>query len=52
MVTFPPRDGSQSQSRTSKHILAVPWDRRIPKIRVSSQQADALQVRCLPAVSG
>lgn len=49
MVTFPPRDGTQSQSRSSKHILSVPWDRRIPKIRISTQQADALQVRWPPA---
>lgn len=51
MVTFPPRDGTQSQMRNSKHILTVPWDRRIPKIRISTQQAEALQVRCLPAAS-
>ncbi|TNM90591.1 hypothetical protein fugu_002880 [Takifugu bimaculatus] len=51
VVTFPPRDGTQPQSRNSKHILTVPWDRRIPKIRISTQQADALQVCCLPARS-
>lgn len=45
VVTFPPRDGGQPQTRSSKHILAVPWDRRIPKIRICTQQADALQVR-------
>lgn len=44
VVTFPPRDGTPSQSRNSQRILAVPWDRRIPKIRISTQQADALQV--------
>ncbi|XP_070825104.1 DIS3-like exonuclease 1 [Chaetodon trifascialis] len=43
VVTFPPRDGTQSQSRNPQRILAVPWDRRIPKIRISTQQADALQ---------
>ncbi|KAM3624876.1 uncharacterized protein V6R79_003236 [Siganus canaliculatus] len=43
VVTFPSRDGTQSQSRSFQHILAVPWDRRIPKIRISTQQADALQ---------
>uniref|UniRef100_A0A3Q2Q5J1 DIS3-like exonuclease 1 n=1 Tax=Fundulus heteroclitus TaxID=8078 RepID=A0A3Q2Q5J1_FUNHE len=43
VVTFPPRDGTQNQSRNSQRILAVPWDRRIPKIRISTQQADALQ---------
>ncbi len=46
VVTFPPRDATQSQSRNSQRILAVPWDRRIPKIRISTQQAEALQV-CL-----
>ncbi|CAJ1050140.1 DIS3-like exonuclease 1 [Xyrichtys novacula] len=43
VVTFPPRDGSQSQSRNSQRILVVPWDHRIPKIRISTQQADTLQ---------
>ncbi|XP_058486283.1 DIS3-like exonuclease 1 [Solea solea] len=43
VVTFPPREGPQSQSRNSQRILAVPWDYRIPKIRISTQQADALQ---------
>ncbi|KAM9318542.1 DIS3-like exonuclease 1 [Pholidichthys leucotaenia] len=43
VVTFPVRDGSQSQSRNSQRILAIPWDRCIPKIRISTQQADALQ---------
>ncbi|MED6257595.1 DIS3 mitotic control [Ataeniobius toweri] len=43
VVTFPPRDGIQSQSRNSQRILVIPWDRRIPKIRISTQQADALQ---------
>lgn len=44
MVTFPPREELQSQSRNSQKILAIPWDCRIPKIRISTQQADALQV--------
>ncbi|XP_026234124.1 DIS3-like exonuclease 1 isoform X1 [Anabas testudineus] len=43
VVTFPLREGNQSQSRNSQRILSVPWDRRIPKIRISTQQADALQ---------
>ncbi|XP_074514253.1 DIS3-like exonuclease 1 [Sebastes fasciatus] len=43
VVTFPPREGPQPQSRNSQRILAVPWDHRIPKIRISTQQADALQ---------
>ncbi|XP_029000136.1 DIS3-like exonuclease 1 [Betta splendens] len=41
VVTFPLRD--PTQSRNSQRILAVPWDHRIPKIRISAQQADALQ---------
>ncbi|XP_077479614.1 DIS3-like exonuclease 1 [Stigmatopora argus] len=43
VVTFPPREITQSQSRNSQRILTVPWDNRIPKIRISTQQADALQ---------
>ncbi|XP_030581044.1 DIS3-like exonuclease 1 isoform X1 [Archocentrus centrarchus] len=43
VVTFPQRDGTQSQSRNSQRILAIPWDHRIPKIRISTQQADTLQ---------
>ncbi|KAG9260850.1 DIS3-like exonuclease 1 isoform X1 [Astyanax mexicanus] len=43
VVTFPPREELQSQSRNSQKILAVPWDYRIPKIRISTQQAEALQ---------
>uniref|UniRef100_A0A3Q1ECR6 DIS3-like exonuclease 1 n=1 Tax=Acanthochromis polyacanthus TaxID=80966 RepID=A0A3Q1ECR6_9TELE len=43
VVTFPTRDGTQNQSRNSQRILAIPWDRRIPKIRISTQQAEALQ---------
>ncbi|XP_067105156.1 DIS3-like exonuclease 1 isoform X1 [Osmerus mordax] len=43
VVTFPPREDSQSQSRTSQRILAIPWDERIPKIRISTQQAETLQ---------
>ncbi|XP_057699749.1 DIS3-like exonuclease 1 isoform X2 [Corythoichthys intestinalis] len=43
VVTFPPRESTQSQSRNSQRILTVPWDYRIPKIHVSTQQADALQ---------
>ncbi|CAL1604420.1 unnamed protein product [Knipowitschia caucasica] len=42
VVTFPPRD-TPNQSRNSQKILTVPWDHRIPKIRISTQQADTLQ---------
>lgn len=44
VVTFPTRDTTQSQSRNSQRILVTPWDTRIPKIRISTQQADTLQV--------
>lgn len=44
VVTFPPLEEMQSQSRNSKKILVIPWDYRIPKIRISTQQAEALQV--------
>uniref|UniRef100_A0A3P9LZ64 DIS3-like exonuclease 1 n=1 Tax=Oryzias latipes TaxID=8090 RepID=A0A3P9LZ64_ORYLA len=43
VVTFPSRDACQSQSRSCQRVLTVPWDRRIPKIRISTQQAEALQ---------
>ncbi|XP_041843619.1 DIS3-like exonuclease 1 isoform X2 [Melanotaenia boesemani] len=43
VVTFPTRDKTQSQTRNSQRILVIPWDRRIPKIRISTQQADTLQ---------
>ncbi|MFT7816577.1 DIS3-like exonuclease 1-like [Arapaima gigas] len=43
VVTFPPWEEVQSQSRNSQRILVIPWDRRIPKIRISTQQAEALQ---------
>lgn len=45
VVTFPPWEEVQSQSRNSQRILVTPWDRRIPKIRISTQRAEALQVR-------
>ncbi|XP_053720299.1 DIS3-like exonuclease 1 [Synchiropus splendidus] len=43
VVTFPSRDPGPSQSRSSQRILTVPWDRRIPKIRISTQQFDTLK---------
>ncbi|XP_030620937.1 DIS3-like exonuclease 1 [Chanos chanos] len=43
VVTFPPREEVQSQGRNSQRILVIPWDYRIPKIRISTQQAEALQ---------
>ncbi|KAJ7994576.1 hypothetical protein DPEC_G00250900, partial [Dallia pectoralis] len=43
VVTFPPWVETQSQGRNSLRILATPWDQRIPKIRISTHQADTLQ---------
>ncbi|MGH0140895.1 UNVERIFIED_CONTAM: hypothetical protein FKN15_049149 [Acipenser sinensis] len=45
VVTFPPKEEVQSQGKNSQKILVTPWDYRIPKIRISTQQAEALQVR-------
>ncbi|XP_048886192.1 DIS3-like exonuclease 1 [Brienomyrus brachyistius] len=43
VVTFPLWEEVQSQNRNSQRILVTPWDRRIPKIRISTQRAEALQ---------
>ncbi|XP_005990163.1 DIS3-like exonuclease 1 isoform X1 [Latimeria chalumnae] len=43
VVTFPPREDIQSQGKSAQKILVVPWDYKIPKIRISTQQAEALQ---------
>ncbi|XP_040536157.1 LOW QUALITY PROTEIN: DIS3-like exonuclease 1 isoform X2 [Gallus gallus] len=43
VVTFPSREECQSQGRNAQKILVTPWDYRIPKIRISTQQAEALQ---------
>ncbi|XP_028812152.1 DIS3-like exonuclease 1 [Denticeps clupeoides] len=43
VVTFPPWEEVQSQSRNSQRILVTPWDYRIPKIRISTQRAKDLQ---------
>ncbi|XP_051985516.1 DIS3-like exonuclease 1 [Xyrauchen texanus] len=43
VASVPPLEEVQSQSRNSQKILVVPWDYRIPKIRISTQQAEALQ---------
>ncbi|KAI7814071.1 DIS3-like exonuclease 1 [Triplophysa rosa] len=43
VASFPPLEEVQSQSRNSQKILLIPWDYRIPKIRISTQQAEALQ---------
>lgn len=43
VASFPPLEEVQSQSRNSQKILLIPWDYRIPKIRISTQQAETLQ---------
>nr|XP_036865929.1 DIS3-like exonuclease 1 isoform X3 [Manis javanica] len=43
VVTFPSREEVQSQGKNAQKILVTPWDYRIPKIRISTQQAEALQ---------
>ncbi|TRY82061.1 hypothetical protein DNTS_006693 [Danionella cerebrum] len=43
VVTFPPLEEVQTQGRNALKILVVPWDYRVPKIRISTQQAEALQ---------
>uniref|UniRef100_A0A663ERE5 DIS3-like exonuclease 1 n=1 Tax=Aquila chrysaetos chrysaetos TaxID=223781 RepID=A0A663ERE5_AQUCH len=43
VVTFPSKEDSQSQGRSAQKILVIPLDYRIPKIRISTQQAEALQ---------
>ncbi|XP_039629459.1 DIS3-like exonuclease 1 [Polypterus senegalus] len=43
VATFPPKEEIQSQVSNSKKVLVTPWDYRIPKIRISTQQAETLQ---------
>ncbi|XP_053810665.1 DIS3-like exonuclease 1 isoform X2 [Vidua chalybeata] len=43
VVTFPSKEESQTQGRNAQKVLVTPWDYRIPKIRISTQQAEALQ---------
>ncbi|TSK19975.1 DIS3-like exonuclease 1 [Bagarius yarrelli] len=43
VVTFPSREELPTQSRNFQKILVIPWDCRVPKIRISTQQAEALQ---------
>lgn len=45
VVTFPVKDEIQSHGKNVQKILVTPWDYRIPKIRISTQQAEALQVK-------
>ncbi|XP_069078997.1 DIS3-like exonuclease 1 [Pleurodeles waltl] len=43
VVTFPSKEEIQSQARNAQKILVTPWDYRIPRIRISTHQAEALQ---------
>ncbi|KAJ8271965.1 hypothetical protein COCON_G00108240 [Conger conger] len=43
VVTFPLWEEVQSQSHGSQRILVTPWDYRLPRIRISTQQAETLQ---------
>ncbi|XP_052567964.1 DIS3-like exonuclease 1 isoform X1 [Peromyscus californicus insignis] len=43
VVTFPSKEEVQYQGKNAQKILVTPWDYRIPKIRISTQQAEALQ---------
>ncbi|XP_030879961.1 DIS3-like exonuclease 1 isoform X3 [Leptonychotes weddellii] len=48
VVTFPSKEEVQSQGKNAQKILVTPWDYRIPKIRISTQQAEALQMCEMP----
>ncbi|KAL7980201.1 hypothetical protein Chor_001469 [Crotalus horridus] len=43
VVTFPSREENHSHGKNAQKVLVTPWDYRIPKIRISTQQAEALQ---------
>lgn len=43
VATFPSKEEIQSQGKNAQKVLVTPWDYRIPKIRISTQQAEALQ---------
>ncbi|XP_053574505.1 DIS3-like exonuclease 1 [Bombina bombina] len=43
VVTFPAKEEIQTQGKNAQKILVMPWDYRIPRIRISTQQAEALQ---------
>uniref|UniRef100_A0A8D0H2Z5 DIS3-like exonuclease 1 n=1 Tax=Sphenodon punctatus TaxID=8508 RepID=A0A8D0H2Z5_SPHPU len=43
VVTFPSKEENQSQGKNAQKIIVTPWDYRIPRIRISTQQAEALQ---------
>uniref|UniRef100_H9G8N8 DIS3-like exonuclease 1 n=1 Tax=Anolis carolinensis TaxID=28377 RepID=H9G8N8_ANOCA len=43
VATFPSQEESQSHGKAAQKVLVTPWDYRIPKIRISTHQAEALQ---------
>ncbi|KAM4036792.1 DIS3-like exonuclease 1 isoform 1-T1 [Anomaloglossus baeobatrachus] len=43
VATFPSKEETQTQGKNAQKVLVTPWDYRIPKIRISTQQAEALQ---------
>ncbi|KAG8440779.1 hypothetical protein GDO86_006494 [Hymenochirus boettgeri] len=43
VVTFPSKEESQTQGKNAQKILVTPWDYRIPRIRISTLQAETLQ---------
>ncbi|XP_075714431.1 DIS3-like exonuclease 1 isoform X2 [Rhinoderma darwinii] len=43
VATFPSKEEIQTQGKNAQKVLVTPWDFRIPKIRISTQQAGALQ---------
>ncbi|CAH2274472.1 DIS3-like exonuclease 1 isoform X1 [Pelobates cultripes] len=43
VATLPSQEEIQTRGKNTQKILVIPWDYRIPKIRISTQQAAALQ---------
>uniref|UniRef100_A0A8C5MFD5 DIS3-like exonuclease 1 n=1 Tax=Leptobrachium leishanense TaxID=445787 RepID=A0A8C5MFD5_9ANUR len=43
VATFPAQEENRSHGTNTQKILVIPWDYRIPKIRISTQQANVLQ---------
>ncbi|XP_072255223.1 DIS3-like exonuclease 1 [Pyxicephalus adspersus] len=44
VATFPSKEETQTQGKNTQRVLVTPWDYRIPKIRISTQQVEALQM--------
>ncbi|XP_040270225.1 DIS3-like exonuclease 1 isoform X1 [Bufo bufo] len=43
VVTLPSKEERQTQGKNAQKVLVTPWDYRIPKIRISTQQSETLQ---------